>query len=450
MQKHFKKNIVLLWVTFVCVYALNAQTWEKIEMNFPPSDTLLQISRIAFATKNVGWIITTGQSDVHDPLSNYLIKIFKTVDGGHNWTLQKSIDSTFGASSIFTTDSLHCWAFGDDLLFTSDGGVTWNAYRFPKNDVYTTYFFNNNEGIGLSYTRPWFTTDGGLSWSAGDSSLIMLRAQNDFIFTDRNRGWFVSDSSPLIRERGSIAGTIDGGKTWTYQDSAAAIMFGGDFVDTLNGFAVGTDNGFGTGYIYHTTDGGNHWVYTKDFDSGVMFDVGFYNSKIGWITGRWGRIWGTTDAGTNWILQNVNVNTTLGKVIVLKKEKTVYIWGGGIYDRWVGEWTRPKLFYADLSSITDIKKEEQNNPEEYSLTQNYPNPFNPTTTIHYQLLQSGKVTLKLFDILGNEVKTLVNEQKEKGNYSVQFSGGDGLASGMYVYRLRVNDYVSAKKMLLIK
>ena len=450
MHPHFKKNIVLLWVTFACAYSLNAQTWEKIEMNFPPSDTLMEISRIAFATKEIGWIITTGQIDVHNPQSNYLIKIFKTVDGGHNWALQKSIDSSFGASSICTTDSLHCWAFGDDLLFTSDGGATWNAFRFPNNDVYTTYFFNNKEGIGISYTRPWFTIDGGMSWTPGDSSIIQLRTINDVVFADRNRGWFVSDFSPVATDGGAIANTVDGGKTWTFQDSQTAIMFGVDFADSLTGFAVGTNVSFGTGFIYSTKDGGKHWTHIQDYNSGLMLDVGFYNSKIGWISGIHGRIWKTTDGGTNWVLQNVNINTTLGKVIVLKEEKTAYIWAGGFYDGYLGDNSRSILFYADLSNLTDIKDENLQLPEQYSLMQNYPNPFNPTTTIHYWLPQSGKVTLKLFDILGNEVKTLVNEQKEMGNYSVQFSSGDGLASGMYVYRLRVNDYVSSKKMLLIK
>ena len=87
--------------------------------------------------------------------------------------------------------------------------------------------------------------------------------------------------------------------------------------------------------------------------------------------------------------------------------------------------------------------------KEYALAQNYPNPFNPTTTITYQLPKSGSVTLKIFDILGNEVKTLVNEQKEMGRYTVQFDASS-LASGMYVYQLRANDYTSTKKMMLLK
>lgn len=88
-------------------------------------------------------------------------------------------------------------------------------------------------------------------------------------------------------------------------------------------------------------------------------------------------------------------------------------------------------------------------PSEYLLEQNYPNPFNPITTITYQLPKSGSVTLKIFDVLGREVKTLVNEQKEMGRYTVTFNASS-FASGMYVYQLRANDYTSTKKMLLLK
>ena len=88
-------------------------------------------------------------------------------------------------------------------------------------------------------------------------------------------------------------------------------------------------------------------------------------------------------------------------------------------------------------------------PKEYLLEQNYPNPFNPATTITYQLPKDGLATLKIFDILGNEIRTLVNEQKETGKYTVHFDASS-LASGMYVYQLRVNDYIAVKKMMLVK
>lgn len=87
--------------------------------------------------------------------------------------------------------------------------------------------------------------------------------------------------------------------------------------------------------------------------------------------------------------------------------------------------------------------------DNYDLSQNYPNPFNPTTTINYQIKEDGLVTLKLYDILGSEVITLVNEDKTKGRYSYNFNASD-LASGVYIYQLRVNDFVSAKKLMLLK
>lgn len=88
-------------------------------------------------------------------------------------------------------------------------------------------------------------------------------------------------------------------------------------------------------------------------------------------------------------------------------------------------------------------------PAQFRLDQNHPNPFNPATTIYYQMPEKGFVTLKVYDILGNEVATLVKEKKDAGRYPVTFDGSR-LASGVYIYQLRVNDYVSSKKMLLLK
>jgi hypothetical protein len=85
----------------------------------------------------------------------------------------------------------------------------------------------------------------------------------------------------------------------------------------------------------------------------------------------------------------------------------------------------------------------------YTLAQNYPNPFNPRTTIKYEIPEGGLVTLKVYDILGSEIVTLVNEEKSGGRYEVNFDASK-LASGVYIYRLNVNDYVNVKKMVLLK
>ncbi len=88
-------------------------------------------------------------------------------------------------------------------------------------------------------------------------------------------------------------------------------------------------------------------------------------------------------------------------------------------------------------------------PTTFELSQNYPNPFNPTTGVRYQVPGVSDVRLVVYDILGREVTTLVNERKAAGRYEVRFDGS-GLASGVYVYRLTAGTYVQTRKMVLLK
>ena len=88
-------------------------------------------------------------------------------------------------------------------------------------------------------------------------------------------------------------------------------------------------------------------------------------------------------------------------------------------------------------------------PDKFSLSQNYPNPFNPTTKIDYAIPKNGFVTLKIYDVLGREVKTLVNENKTPGNYSIDFNGSE-FSSGVYFYKLESKGFSDVKRMILIK
>ncbi len=85
----------------------------------------------------------------------------------------------------------------------------------------------------------------------------------------------------------------------------------------------------------------------------------------------------------------------------------------------------------------------------YSLSQNYPNPFNPSTTISYQIPQRGFITLKVYDVLGNEIETLISEEKPAGIYEIEFDGAN-LPSGIYFYRMRAGSLVESKKMVFLK
>ena len=116
---------------------------------------------------------------------------------------------------------------------------------------------------------------------------------------------------------------------------------------------------------------------------------------------------------------------------------------------------------SDFVEFMALVKEEIAIPTEYRLGQNYPNPFNPTTTIHYAFPDAGRrtqdarhVTLKIYNVLGQEIRTLVEEEKEPGYYTVTWDGVDsdgvGAASGIYFYRLKVGDFNATKRMVLMK
>ena len=93
--------------------------------------------------------------------------------------------------------------------------------------------------------------------------------------------------------------------------------------------------------------------------------------------------------------------------------------------------------------------EENLIPKRYELSQNYPNPFNPSTTIKYQIPNSGKVTLTLYNVLGREIKTILNSYQNAGQYEIKFDAS-GLPSGVYFYKLTSGSFSDLKKLILVK
>jgi len=104
--------------------------------------------------------------------------------------------------------------------------------------------------------------------------------------------------------------------------------------------------------------------------------------------------------------------------------------------------------------ITGIDGNGLQTPQEFVLLQNYPNPFNPTTTISYTLKENARVNLKIYNTLGQVVKTLVNDQQQAGARTVHWDGtnefGARVASGVYIYRIEANNFVQSKKMVMMK
>jgi len=146
-----------------------------------------------------------------------------------------------------------------------------------------------------------------------------------------------------------------------------------------------------------------------------------------------------------------------------------YLVGSSINDMCIGSinigWEIPGTFNSGLqfnkfaltalskslpsSNVTNAKKKNTSTPTNFSLSQNYPNPFNPSTEIKYSIPKSGIVILKVYDILGQEVATLVNQEQKAGNYIVSFNASK-LASGIYIYRMQSGDFSLTKKMVFLK
>ena len=161
----------------------------------------------------------------------------------------------------------------------------------------------------------------------------------------------------------------------------------------------------------------------------------------------------TDSAFTNIVFDSTNVTANTLQVTQLSPI-TKYFWRVQSFGKEGG----PTLWSEVWNFTTQVSVSVEDNsdmPASFSLEQNYPNPFNPTSTITYAIPllggdeRGGLVTLKVFDLLGNEISTLVNEKKEAGYHKIDFNGSD-LPSGVYFYRIQAGDFVDTKKMLLLK
>jgi len=149
------------------------------------------------------------------------------------------------------------------------------------------------------------------------------------------------------------------------------------------------------------------------------------------------------DTGYVWVDKNYefNINSDTSNNLWI----VIGIWGN---------WEVARTYYIDSVSI-HIQEDNPNSQQDdiqnnnYFLHQNHPNPFNPTTTIKYQIPELSFVTLKVYDVLGSEVATLVNEEKPVGSYEVEFNRTN-LSSGIYYYRLQAASFIESKKMVLMK
>ena len=418
-----KIGLVFSLVLFFSVsFQVNAQ-W--INQNILVPDCHLY--GVTFATNNVGWAVgcrydlTTGV-------------ILKTTTGGNSWFSQcDTINAALFSINCLDSNNVRCVGAYGKIIRTTDGGNFWYEEVSPINsDFLRIFFIDNNNGwiVGRPNTLL-KTINGGLNWD-----LIISQSQDEFrdlFFTDSNNGFIVGGASKILK-------TTNAGTNWNYSISPITANFVSiSFSDLNNGIIVDED-----GDIIKTTNGGNTWYYLNTL-SLFPRKICYIDESNAFIAGLNGFIVRTSDGGNNWDTQISNTNYNLYDVTFISQNNGFIVGQIGT------------ILHTTNGGVTFIEENNPAQPKEFLLQQNYPNPFNPSTKISWQSPMGSWQTLKVYDILGNEVATLLNEYRDAGSYEIDFqSAADGsvgshqLANGVYFYQLKVEDYIETKKMILLK
>jgi photosystem II stability/assembly factor-like uncharacterized protein len=273
--------------------------------------------------------------------------------------------------------------------------------------LYKVCYADSNMGVAVGESGTILrTTDGGLTWN--NHSIETETSFNDVSFCNAKNGLVVGGPRPSwldIPGPGIVLSTTDGGDSWVtkYLFSGWGGFWGVQFLPESEpnvDIVVGFDNNW-AGFILTSSDYGDHWVQSI-VSSPLLYGICFADANNGWVVGAAGTI----------------LHTTNGGVTFVEEEK-----------------------------IDEI-------PTDYLLFQNYPNPFNPVTKIKYSIPSNLKremvnALLKVYDILGNKIETLLNEEKPAGTYEVLWNAAN-LPSGVYFYQLRSGSFVETKKMILIR
>lgn len=440
--------------------------------------------------------------------------IFRTTNGGTSWTQQITVSGSF-IDGIKMWDNNNGVYYGDptaagqpyQLRYTTDGGTTWTLA--PNSPIAGSefgvinawdYLDQNTYWLGSANTTPnattakiYYTTTGFAgTWNSatingtGGAQGLYYQAVG---FTDATHGLAGSNGSDLVK-------STNGGVTWQPANippgmSTFAAMNFCSLKDGSNTIRLVLSDGSLNYYVFKTTDWGNTYtpetIPSEAVVNGISHMV-FLNSNLGFAGGGAGTFLKYTGIVpvefTSFTATSIN-----GKIILNWKTATETnnsgfeierrindqsLWTTIGFKKGNGTTTEPQQysFSDDVSGINAtsisyrLKQVDFNGtsqysnevlvdniaPVQYSLSQNFPNPFNPTTDINYALPYNSFVSLKVYNSLGQEVATLVNEPKPAGSYKINFNAA-GLPSGVYYYVLRTgnnNEFVKTNKMILLK
>ncbi len=380
--------------------------------------------------------------------SNY--NYMRTTNGGENWNMsfygwysweegcadiQTAICSFTPLSVYRVTEDVNCHAWYSNyyLQNSTDGGVTWNGNRA---------FYQTNIGIGgvcesegVTYITAALPNSTILKNSgSGWNSLYTGTYLGSLSFANQNTGVVCSNSPPV-----GILRTTNGGMNWVMQPTGLTRgIRDSKMLPSGRGYACGDSS-----FFERTTDFGATWTALSQNFVAYMNQIQFVSDNTGWAICQLAsppydtRLYYTPNGGTNFMqlqsLENFKPNSV------------------SFIDAYIGYVCGDSgvVLKTTNGGLTFTNTTASNLPEKFSLSQNYPNPFNPNTVIKFQVASSKFVKLIIYDVLGREVATLVNQQMQPGSYSVEWNGTN-FPSGIYFYKLTAGDFIQSKKMVLIK
>jgi hypothetical protein len=426
-------------------------------------------------TANSGGVTISGISNISSLdgcVKNYRPSIVGTTDGDSrvSW-----IGDVTGTGSIIQTvfrdpPYNHFWNFGYNVVSTSMN-ISNDAYcvAWSQNTSGNNYVNQYSDSHTLSRIITLNTTGKDIQLSNGQNETNMLVSS----FSPFTSPYSFTTSNNLTATAKVSANSITSGRGGVISKNGAQFFYSfGDLTidNNIIDFAKAVDT-----INYNILNNINNVLVTKPFtltkNSTVIFsecsgvldsltsisvlgDSGYVKFKIELVDNSTNNVIGTIKDSRlspgelhsyNVSSYNLSSDGLSGKTVKIKLTISTNLdsISSALIDR-----------YADASSINKIfiKSLTLQNAEitkDFALDQNYPNPFNPTTVISYQLPKDGLVTVKVYDIIGKEVTTLVNGYKTTGKYSVSFDASK-LASGIYFYQIRSNGFISTKKMMLLK
>jgi photosystem II stability/assembly factor-like uncharacterized protein len=381
--------------------------WSKQNYTYV---TKVCFNSVKFINENTGFVAGGHHSGYYDFYYQY---IFKTTNGGVNWNLVFNIQG--GANSYIA--QLH--PIDQNNMFIATVG--------SANNASSGYVAKSDNG-GSSFSNEY-----------GRGECNSIYCINSQVAYASFYSWF--DYPSWV---GRICKTTNGGTNWVelykdslYSSSQIKSMY---FVNQNTGFAVGKVHS-DISRFFKTTNGGAHWD-TLTYNNRKYNSVFFVNENIGWIGGYWlpdsSSISYTSNGGVNWSKQKKNYPAIVTNLYFINA-----------FTGWATLSYSNKILKTITGGEVTVRNISSEIPDKYSLNQNYPNPFNPATNIKYQIIKNQFVSIKVFDILGKEISTLVNEKQSPGIYEVSFDGSN-FPSGIYFYKLETNSFSDTKRMILIK